>query len=576
MVCAAQKCALPCNATTCGGCCAEDQCMPGNTLAACGQRGAACTDCAALAAVCVSDGGAGGACQAGGSCGPGTCPDGCCDADGVCQPGGTTTACGAGGASCQACGAEAVCLSQKCVTLCNATTCPTGCCSLNVFGACEPGTLNKQCGTGGRVCVDCPRQMPGLQCYEQKCQVPPGCSCPDGCCDSNNQCQPGTSDELCGTGDSVCQSCTLSGKHCVDQACSLQAADAGCGNAVCPPVCDKTTCPSGCCDESGSGVCQQGITSLACGTAGDSCTNCLLSGLTCEKQECTTADGGPGCGSLNCQGCCDTGGNCQAGFEDAQCGRAGDSCVDCTTAVSGGTCNIATSQCETPDGGTICVQTCEGCCDGRGNCQGGFADTQCGGAGGDCQDCTALKPPSTCDQDVRPRVCTSQQTQCPAAYPACPAALREPAPSPSPVCSAVELESVVTACAGGMNTTSCFNFFNFESEANFACGSCLSVFTVDSATQAGIRACAAPYLDATCNHNSACIVDCIAESCFGCSGDPTSCEIQAPSGSCAAYAQADQCFTAALDGPAAVCNPVTYQGEFGAWLQAVAAKYCGP
>jgi hypothetical protein len=144
------------------------------------------------------------------------------------------------------------------------------------------------------------------------------------------------------------------------------------------------------------------------------------------------------------------------------------------------------------------------------------------------------------------------------------------------VCSALEVESGATACAAGVDTTSCFSFLNFESEANPACGTCLSVFTVDFATQAGIRACAAPYLDAACNHNSACIADCIAESCFNCIEDPTACEAQAPSGTCSAFAPTDQCFTAALAGPAAVCNPATYQGDFAAWLQAVSAKYCGP
>ena len=186
-----------------------------------------------------------------------------------------------------------------------------------------------------------------------------------------------------------------------------------------------------------------------------------------------------------------------------------------------------------------------------------------------------LKPASTCDVNVSPRVCASQQTQCPGPYPSCPTPLEQAAPSRQKVCSTGDLQNAAAACSGGANTTTCNSFFGALSTA---CSNCLQPFDVDFVAQGGIRACVAPYVDATCNHNSACIVDCTAESCFGCADSATTlqCETQVQSGTCASYTQADACVATALAGTAAICNPVTYQGNFGAWLQAVGAKYCGP
>jgi len=84
-------------------------------------------------------------------------------------------------------------------------------------------------------------------------------------------------------------------------------------------------------------------------------------------------------------------------------------------------------------------------------------------------------------------------------------------------------------------------------------------------------------VDATCNHNSACIVDCVAQSCYACvdSDSTAQCEAQVQSATCSAYFMADQCVTQAFTGAGALCNPATYQGNFGAWLGAVGAQYCG-
>ena len=92
---------------------------------------------------------------------------------------------------------------------------------------------------------------------------------------------------------------------------------------------------------------------------------------------------------------------------------------------------------------------------------------------------------------------------------------------------------------------------------------------------AAIRLCAAPFVDAACNHNSGCIVDCLTEACFGCYSEPDACEASAQAGTCATYFAADACVAQALAGPAAFCNPDTYHGNYGLWLQAVATSYCG-
>lgn len=561
LACLGQQCAEPCGQGTCAGCCAGNACVLGDAPNACGQYGSPCTDCTALGAICVSEAGLGGACEVVTSCTSGTCPMGCCDANGACQPGTGNGVCGSGGAACQSCPATATCLAQQCVPVCNAQTCPSGCCDTYIQGPCKTGTSDSECGQNGQICDDCLSN--GLQCTNQFCIMPTCSSCPNGCCDDLGQCQPGTSNVLCGAGGALCQNCSLSGDECSDQACgpSLGA------------VCNLQTCPSGCCDSAGH--CQQGLTSTVCGSSGSACQNCLQSDQICAGQQCVGGvDAGLPCASC-LSGCCDVSGVCEPGTMDTQCGSDGTPCVDC--AQSGGVCDYL-GQCTEPDGSVFCPQSCSGCCDANGHCQLGYADDQCGQQGANCEDCTALVPPSTCDLSVAPRVCTSQQTQCPAAYPSCPSGLEQAVFAAPNSCSTGELADAAAACAGGPSTQACDAFFEFELASNAACAQCLQPFDVAFAAQSGIRACVAPYVDAPCNHNSACIVDCTTQSCTGCVDDESTvqCDTQVQSGVCSAFAPMDSCVTQALQGPAILCNPSTYQGNFGAWLQAVGAQTCGP
>ena len=87
------------------------------------------------------------------SCGSCT---GCCLA-GACQAGTAQTACGTGGNSCQACSDDEQCTSGGCTLTCDATTCPTGCCSQ---GVCQSGGETTACGTQGGVCQQCSDPTP--------------------------------------------------------------------------------------------------------------------------------------------------------------------------------------------------------------------------------------------------------------------------------------------------------------------------------------------------------------------------------------------------------------------------------
>jgi hypothetical protein len=406
--------------------------------------------------------------------------------------------------------------------------------------------------------------------------LPGVCSCPAGCCDPNGVCQSGSVDALCGQGE-PCADCTASGRVCRFQTCVYAPEEGGEG-------CNGVTCPSGCCDFNGN--CQQGLTGIACGQWGRNCLDCAAVGKVCSNQQCAAPSGRPPCNQECRGGCCDVLGNCLAGTLDTQCGQEGQVCADCTT--SGGQC--AAGSCVGADGGPTCVDTCGGCCDAVGNCQSGFLDTQCStGFPGDlCQDCTQLDPPSTCD--INAGACASQRMTCPSAYVGCPAALQEAPPAVQAVCSMNELENAAAACAV-LDDVQCLDFQMASSGS--PCFACLQTFafgtpvwvsadteaTVSPLMQASMRACVAPYVDATCNHNSACIADCLTEVCLDCVADlpdgGDACVAQAQSGTCASYLALDSCVTDALSGPAAFCDPATYSGNFGAWLLAVGTHYCG-
>jgi hypothetical protein len=262
-------------------------------------------------------------------------------------------------------------------------------------------------------------------------------------------------------------------------------------------------------------------------------------------------------------------GVCFIGDSDFACGTMGSFCQDC--AQQGESCT--NQQCAPRS----CDQTCDGCCDARGNCQPGFVDQQCGELGGACTDCTALTPPSTCDVAVSPRGCASQQMQCPGPYGGCPIDLQQSPPiSQMGACSKTDLQNAAAACTGGAHTTACDNYFSFESSSNPPCSDCMQQFEYDFSEGTGLLTCVAPFVDSTCNHNSACFLDCTTTACSGCLDDVATaqCQSQVLTGACSSYYQAEQCVVAAFAGKGAVCSPTTYKGNYGAWLQGVGGQYC--
>lgn len=118
------SCTCPKDCGPCGGCCQDNQCVPGTANNACGKDGAACQDCTALGQTCQNQ-----ACTGLPGCG-----------DGVCGQGENQCNCPADCGACQ------------------------GCCQ---GGQCLPGTANNACGKGGGQCQDC--SLTGLTCVNQTC-----------------------------------------------------------------------------------------------------------------------------------------------------------------------------------------------------------------------------------------------------------------------------------------------------------------------------------------------------------------------------------------------------------------------
>jgi hypothetical protein len=131
-----------CTPENCAGCCRNDTCDEGKSLASCGARGAACETCSGIAS-CTN-----GVCKE--PCRPENCP-GCCSGD-TCVAGTTKDACGEGGRACRGCTGTFVCSKATCIDASCKATCTNGCCSPS---GCQPGTARAACGAGGEACVDC-------------------------------------------------------------------------------------------------------------------------------------------------------------------------------------------------------------------------------------------------------------------------------------------------------------------------------------------------------------------------------------------------------------------------------------
>ena len=150
---------VTCTPANCNGCCRDDKCEKGDTMAACGVGAKGCEICPATSN-CTA-----GACKE--PCGPNTC-QGCCDGD-TCVDGTAKDKCGDEGGKCSACGpqfgGDGVCSNRTCIDGSCQATCTNGCCSAT---GCQTGNTASACGTGGEGCINC---GVGRTCSAAACQL---------------------------------------------------------------------------------------------------------------------------------------------------------------------------------------------------------------------------------------------------------------------------------------------------------------------------------------------------------------------------------------------------------------------
>jgi|GEM_PF-1834739 hypothetical protein len=176
-----------------------------------------------------------------------------------------------------------------------------------------------------------------------------------------------------------------------------------------PPAtkeCSPSTCTYGCCYQ---GECVTGNSDFACGKGGYQCQQCGGDNI-CQSGACAAKEKVETCDASNCNGCCD-GNTCRPGLSNAQCGKSGQSCSDCSQA--NGICSAATQQCATdckPNcagkctgaadgcGGTCQQNDCKGCCTASGQCAPGNANDACGKPGAQCASCTQFN--ATCKSGI--------------------------------------------------------------------------------------------------------------------------------------------------------------------------------
>ncbi|HEY1958525.1 MAG TPA: hypothetical protein VGH28_23065 [Polyangiaceae bacterium] len=206
-------------------------------------------------------------------------------------------------------------------------------------------------------------------------------------------CDPSTCPSGCCDPSGTCRAgtelnaCGFGGDGCND--CQQQGFDFcdsqnhACGNIQ--PTCDVTNCSTGCCTLfNGQLACVSGVSSLACGVGGAKCLDCTQNGQVCDPNQ-HACENAP-CGPNNCKGCC-AGTTCVTSESDTQCGTGGLSCTDCTQQKE--LCNASSGQCTSTQ--PLCTpQNCTGCCAGDVCVQkGNEGDTQCGLFGVACADCAA-------------------------------------------------------------------------------------------------------------------------------------------------------------------------------------------
>jgi len=249
---------------------------------------------------------------------------------------------------------------------------------------------------------------------------------------------------------------------CVPDCDGKVCGDDGCGGSCGECTGCKSVCSGGQCEaqpQADSGCFDNDIYwKDSCGAWGEKATECGVAGCNPGSKVC--ADCEEICGAYECgmQGDCDCGtcpsgqscqaGQCQVKCGDAQCGAGEDKC-NCPQDCSGG---------------------CAGCCSGT-TCNTGIADAQCGKNGGTCQNCTAdeescvnqeckcacgdgmccdTETCCTCSSDCG-SCCGNGQCDCGETYQTCPADCESPGQC-NPSCDPA-LEECVAVTTGGWACT---------------------------------------------------------------------------------------------------------------------------
>jgi hypothetical protein len=283
----------------------------------------------------------------------GQCRTHCCES-GCCNPGATSCNalglccvpncagrnCGDDGCggSCGACPAGGVCDDISGVCLCTRQSCPNGCCTNGPGnpGICQPGTTNQSCGSGGGACRQCTAQE---QCEDGVCE-PAVCI---GSCTQDSDC-PDLRNCVCNRAEGTCCARNCTGKVCGSDGCGGTCENLCPPNTVCGPdgttcLCTAESCPNGCCSNGlgNPGTCEEGDTNEHCGRLGESCQTCTGQ-EQCQNNQCvciplTCGDRAFDCGTLS-DGCGHTleCGTCQEpGFPSCFVGV----CVPCSVACPG-------------------------------------------------------------------------------------------------------------------------------------------------------------------------------------------------------------------------------------------------
>ncbi|HUB06896.1 MAG TPA: hypothetical protein VMB50_07845 [Myxococcales bacterium] len=220
-----------------------------------------------------------------------------------------------------------------------------------------------------------------------------------GCCDGNNECQPGDVPSACGGNGEACAACASG--PCLPG----DAGSSACCVKTPAPTCSTVTTPDGC-GGSYAAVCQAGETCYGGICCTPSCTDkCPYASDGCGGVCPVPATGNPGCTYDGKPGCCDSNGVCQPGSASSACGNGG-ACQEC---LGGQSCNVnlqttglfaccvpgegCPESCGDPNLLDSCGNFCpvtgcsHGCCDAAGDCETGTADDACGSGGGTCTAC---------------------------------------------------------------------------------------------------------------------------------------------------------------------------------------------